>query len=91
MMWWLTLKQQPQATLQQSNRQDNQDVLPWSNLTDRGHIHIQTFLMSDQWRNLTSHKETQVDDWYVMQYHKDTLTLKNRLHTCYRKMYMYTQ
>ena len=28
---------QPQATLQQSNRQDNQDVLPWSNLIDGGH------------------------------------------------------
>ena len=29
---------QPQVTLQQSNRQDNQDVLPWSNLIDGGHI-----------------------------------------------------
>ena len=29
---------QPQATLQQSNRQDNQDVLPGSNLIDGGLI-----------------------------------------------------
>ena len=29
---------QPQATLQQSNRLDNQDVLPWSNLIEGGHI-----------------------------------------------------
>ena len=32
---------QPQATLQQSNKQDNQDVLPWSNLIDGGHISSQ--------------------------------------------------